>query len=58
MDDFICLVVGLCIGAALMLVVCSSIWTDAKAAHHKDAYNEHGQLTCEICKALVEKGAK
>lgn len=57
MNDFICLIVGLCIGAVLMLVVCSNIWTDAKAGHHKNAYNEFGQLTCEICKALAEKGA-
>lgn len=57
MGDFICLVEGFCIGAVLTLVVCTSIWADSKAAHHRDAYNEFGQLTCEICKALAEKGA-
>lgn len=57
MDDFICGVVGFVLGMILTLAVCTSIWDDLKAAHHKDAYNEHGQLTCEICKALVEKGA-
>ena len=57
MTDFICTIVGFCRGGILVLAVCSGIWTDAKKAHHKDAYNEHGQLTCEICKALAEKGA-
>ncbi|MBQ2436609.1 MAG: hypothetical protein II265_00815 [Clostridia bacterium] len=58
MHDFICGVIVFLLGVIVSLAVCTSIWDDAKAAHHKDAYNEFGQLTCEICKALVEKGAK
>jgi hypothetical protein len=58
MDEFICGITGLFLGVVITLIVCSRVWDEAKAAHHRDAYNEHGQLTCEICKALVEKGAK
>ena len=58
MDNFICAVIGFILGAVIMLAVCSGIWDNAKASHHRNAYNEFGQLTCEICKALVEKGAK
>ena len=57
MDDFICAVIGFCLGIVITLAVCTSIWDNAKAGHHRNAYNEHGQLTCEICKALAEKGA-
>lgn len=24
--------------------------------HHINYYNEHGEITCEICKELLEKG--
>jgi hypothetical protein len=58
MDDFLCAVIGFVLGMVITLAVCTGIWDDAMASHHKNAYNEHGQLTCEICKALAEKGAK
>ena len=58
MDNFIFSIMGFFLGVVVTLIVCSNAWGEAKAAHHRDAYNEYGQLTCEICKALVEKGAK
>lgn len=58
MDNFICIVMGFFLGVVITLAACVNAWNEAKTAHHKDAYNEYGQLTCEICKALAEKGAK
>lgn len=58
MDEFICGVVGFIMGMIIMLAACLNARESAKIVHHRNAYNEHGQLTCEICKALVEKGAK
>lgn len=58
MDDFIYSIIGFILGAVITLALSISAWNDVKTAHHRDAYNEYGQLTCEICKALAEKGAK
>lgn len=58
MTEFFTAVVVFFAGALAASILFAATWSDAKVAHHKDAYNEYGQLTCEICKALAEKGAK
>ena len=56
-NHYICLALGAFLGMVITLIACANAWGEAKTAHHKDAYNEYGRLTCEICKALAEKGA-
>lgn len=52
---FVAFLGGVLIGFMLAATVSHNTWSKPET-HHHDAYDANGNLTCEFCKALVEKG--
>lgn len=57
LTHLITLLGGLLIGGMIAAVIVGGALSNPET-HHRDAYDAHGNLTCEFCKALVEKGIK